>query len=47
MTHLAAATPNLTYACDTHTPWNPQDVVDGPMPIRGGAVPVPDRPGLG
>src|SRR5690606_28486071 len=28
MTHLAAATPNLTFACDTHTPWQDgQDVV--------------------
>ena len=27
MVHLAAATPNLTYACDTHYPWKTQDVV--------------------
>ena len=27
MTHLAAATPNLTYACDTHYPWKTQDVI--------------------
>jgi glucarate dehydratase len=47
MTHLAAATPNLTYACDTHTPWNPQDVVAEPWSIVGGAVRVPDAPGLG
>lgn len=47
MTHLAAATPNLTYACDTHTPWNPQDVVAEPLAIAGGVVRVPDAPGLG
>lgn len=28
MVHLAAATPNLTYACDTHYPWKTQDVVE-------------------
>ena len=27
MTHLAAATPTLTYACDTHYPWKTQDVI--------------------
>ena len=26
MVHLAAATPNLTYACDTHWPWKTEDV---------------------
>lgn len=47
MAHLAAAAPNLGYACDTHTPWNPQDVVTEPLVIEGGAVRVPDSPGLG
>jgi glucarate dehydratase len=48
MTHLAAATPNLTYAVDTHTPWqNGADVVDAPLVIADGSVEVPDRPGLG
>jgi glucarate dehydratase len=27
MVHLAAVTPNLTYACDTHWPWKTEDVV--------------------
>ena len=27
MTHLAAATPTLTYACDTHYPWKTQDLI--------------------
>jgi len=48
MVHLAAATPNLTYACDTHWPWKTEDVVAGePLTFSGGAVTVPDRPGLG
>jgi glucarate dehydratase len=48
MTHLAAATPNLTYAVDTHTPWQlGVDVVTSPLAIEGGSVAVPDGPGLG
>ncbi|ONK13612.1 glucarate dehydratase family protein [Streptomyces sp. MP131-18] len=49
MTHLAAATPNLNHACDTHTPWQDgQDVVaPGALRFTGGAVPVPEGPGLG
>jgi glucarate dehydratase len=48
MVHLAAATPNLTYACDTHWPWKTEDVVAGqPFGFRGGAIRVPDAPGLG
>ncbi|MFC7588745.1 enolase C-terminal domain-like protein [Nonomuraea antimicrobica] len=49
MTHLAATTPNLTYACDTHTPWqNGQDVLTpGTLRFTNGSVPVPTGPGLG
>jgi len=48
MVHLAAATPNLTYACDTHWPWKTEDVVKGqPLSFRDGSVRVPDGPGLG
>ncbi|MBB2911339.1 glucarate dehydratase [Streptosporangium becharense] len=49
MTHVAAATPNLTYACDTHYPWNAADdvVAGGPLRFVDGAVPVPRGPGLG
>ncbi|QKW04408.1 glucarate dehydratase [Streptomyces sp. NA02536] len=50
MTHLAAATPRLTYACDTHWPWKrpDEDVVD-PAPLRfaEGRLAVPTAPGLG
>ncbi|HEX3714439.1 MAG TPA: glucarate dehydratase family protein [Trebonia sp.] len=48
MVHLAAATPNLTYACDTHWPWKSEDVVAGtPFTFSGGALTVPTAPGLG
>lgn len=48
MVHLAATTPNLTYACDTHWPWKTEDVVKpGVLEIVDGAVAVPTGPGLG
>jgi glucarate dehydratase len=50
MTHLAAVTPNLDYACDTHWPWkDPAEdvVVPGALRFEGGAVAVPTAPGLG
>jgi glucarate dehydratase len=48
MAHLGAATPNLTYAADTHTPWQcGVDVLERPLSFVDGAVPVPDAPGLG
>ncbi|MBN8817253.1 MAG: glucarate dehydratase [Sphingomonas sp.] len=50
MSHLAAATPNLTYACDTHYPWVEEAdevVAAGKVPITGGAVHLGDTPGLG
>jgi glucarate dehydratase len=48
MTHVAAATPNLAYACDTHYPWNrADDVVTTPLEFVGGALRVPSGPGLG
>jgi glucarate dehydratase len=48
MTHLGAATSDLTYAADTHTPWQSGvDVIADPLEISGGSVAVPDSPGLG
>jgi glucarate dehydratase len=48
MVQLAAAVPNLNYACDTHWPWKTEDVVVGePFTFSNGALRVPDRPGLG
>jgi len=48
MVHLAVATPNLTYACDTHWPWKTEDVIKpGVLEIRDGSVAAPTTPGLG
>jgi glucarate dehydratase len=50
MAHVAAATRHLTYACDTHYPWQSAEdeiVAGGRVPITGGCVEVSDRPGLG
>jgi len=50
MVHLAAATPNLDYACDTHWPWKDpsEDVIAGDVfTFTDGAVKVPTGPGLG
>lgn len=50
MSHVAASVPNLSYACDTHYPW--QDDADevvkgGKIPIRDGCVQITRAPGLG
>ena len=50
MTHVAAATPHLTYDCDTHYPWlhdEDEVVAGGKIPIVDGRVQVPTAPGLG
>ena len=48
MAHLAAAVPNLTYACDTHYPWQAEEIVaGGKLQFEEGALPVPAGPGLG
>jgi glucarate dehydratase len=48
MTHLAATIPNLSYACDTHIPWQVEDVIEpGVLRFLEGSVPVPTSPGLG
>lgn len=48
MTHLAAATPNLTYDCDTHYPWQVDEVVEGGrFTFTDGTLAVPEGPGLG
>lgn len=49
MVHLAAATPNLDFACDTHWPWKRagEDVVVEAPRFAGGEVAVPAGPGLG
>lgn len=48
MTHAAAAIPNLTYACDTHYPWQEEEVIKGGrIAFHEGSVKVPTTPGLG
>ena len=50
MLHVAGATPNIDYACDTHWPWkDPEDdvVAGSPFSFDAGAVAVPTSPGLG
>jgi glucarate dehydratase len=48
MTHLAASVQHLSYACDTHYPWQSDEVlVGGKVPIVGGCVHLTNKPGLG
>jgi len=50
MAHAAAATPHLTYACDTHYPWSDakdEVVAGGKVPFIKGCVRIGDKPGLG
>ncbi len=48
MCHVAAATPNLTYDCDTHYPWSQAEVIKGGRwTFEDGCLDVPTGPGLG
>ena len=50
MAHAAAATPHLTYACDTHYPWQSagdEVTAGGRVPIVNGCVHISEKPGLG
>ena len=50
MAHVAAATPHLTYDCDTHYPWQTEEdevVLGGRIPIVDGCVEITDAGGLG
>jgi glucarate dehydratase len=47
MTHVAATVPNLDYACDSHYPWQTEDVITERHVFTDGALTVCDRPGLG
>ncbi len=50
MTHVAAASSNLTFACDTHYPWQTEkdEVIEGGrVRFENGAVRIPNKPGLG
>lgn len=48
MTHLAASVPLLSYACDTHYPWQDDEVVQGGrLAFEDGSLRVTSTPGLG
>jgi glucarate dehydratase len=47
MTHVAAVLPELVYACDTHRPWQTEEVITTPHVFVDGALEVTDTPGLG
>ena len=48
MTHLAASVPLLAYACDTHYPWQDDEVVQGGrLQFEDGSLRVTTTPGLG
>ncbi|MFF1301818.1 glucarate dehydratase family protein [Streptomyces sp. NPDC058307] len=47
MTHVASTVPNLHHACDSHYPWQSEDVLTERLVFDDGAVRVSDAPGLG
>ncbi|MEW1772115.1 glucarate dehydratase family protein [Streptomyces sp. NPDC086777] len=47
MTHVAATVPDLHHACDSHYPWQSEDVLTERLTFHGGRITVPDAPGLG
>lgn len=48
MLHAAAATPHLTYACDTHYVWIEEDLLEGgKRTFQDGTMSVPGGAGLG
>jgi len=47
MTHVASTVPGLHHACDSHYPWQSEDVLTERLTFDAGRVPVTDTPGLG
>lgn len=50
MTHVGMTIPNLAYACDTHYPWQHEEVIEGGRAVFDfvdGALAPPPGPGLG
>ncbi|MCW7990578.1 glucarate dehydratase family protein [Streptomyces nigrescens] len=47
MTQVAATVPHLGHACDSHYPWQTEDVLTERLTFRDGRVDVSDTPGLG
>jgi glucarate dehydratase len=48
MTHVGVTIPNLAYACDTHYPWQVEEVIEGgKLAFENGTLQPPAGPGLG
>ncbi|WP_407553222.1 glucarate dehydratase family protein [Streptomyces sp. Pv4-95] len=47
MTQVAATVPHLDHACDSHYPWQTEDVLTERLTFRDGRIDVGDAPGLG
>ncbi|WP_434589337.1 glucarate dehydratase family protein [Streptomyces sp. A5-4] len=47
MTHVAATVPNLDHSCDSHYPWQTEDVITRRHTFDEGRLTVSDAPGLG
>ncbi|MFF9106774.1 MULTISPECIES: glucarate dehydratase family protein [unclassified Streptomyces] len=47
MTQVAATVPNLHHACDSHYPWQAEDVLTERLTFEDGRIAVSDAPGLG
>ncbi|MGW1886264.1 glucarate dehydratase family protein [Streptomyces sp. NPDC001970] len=47
MTHVAATVPDLHHACDSHYPWQTEDVLTARHTFEHGRLTVSDAPGLG
>ncbi|MFJ8330745.1 glucarate dehydratase family protein [Streptomyces sp. NPDC094437] len=47
MTHVASTVPDLHHACDSHYPWQSEDVLTERLTFTDGKVTVSDAPGLG
>ena len=47
MIHAAACVSGNLHACDTHRPWQTEDVITSPHRFFDGAIVVSDEPGLG
>lgn len=46
MLHAAGAAEGDLHACDTHRPWQTEDIISVPHKFVDGALGVPDEPGL-
>ncbi len=47
MTQVAATVPNLDHSCDSHYPWQTEDVITRRHTFEDGSLEVSDAPGLG